>query len=203
MSSRSSFVLKRVKKSKSICARLRNRELYGDKIRSITEVPREVLTSNETEDESKNSTTDSNSGRKREEVILSAAHEQFIDILRILTDLSSQYSLENYLIADYDLLNDCMNGLDDVICTLQEEAGWLTAVRTLTSLSATTAIASHIYKPVYLYKIGELPDSYFAFAKRALGVFHFITGHNSNIARHFGSNKHFLKALFDLIPERR
>ena len=51
MSSKSSFALKRMRKSRSITQRLRNRQHYGDKIRSITEVPREILTSTE-DDES-------------------------------------------------------------------------------------------------------------------------------------------------------
>ena len=58
-------------------------------------------------------------------------------------------------------------------------------------------------KPIHHKKTEELPDAYFMFAKRGLGVFHFITGHNPNIARHFGNNKDFLKALFSLIPEKR
>ena len=74
------------------------------------------------------------------------AHQKFIDIIRLLTDLAEQYSLENYLTADYGILHDCTDGLDNAICDLQEESGWLTAVRTLTSLSCTSAIACHIYK---------------------------------------------------------
>ena len=74
------------------------------------------------------------------------AHQKFIDIIRLLTDLAEQYSLENYLTADYDILHECTDGLDNAICDLQEESGWLTAVRTLTSLSCTSAIACHIYK---------------------------------------------------------
>ena len=93
------------------------------------------------------------------------AHQKFIDIIRLLTDLAEQYSLENYLTADYDILHECTDGLDNAICDLQEESGWLTAVRTLTSLSCTSAIACHIYKPVHYNGIEKLPEIYFAFAK--------------------------------------
>lgn len=79
-------------------------------------------------------------------IIRKDAHQKFIDIIRLLTDLAEQYSLENYLTADYDILHECTDGLDNAICDLQEESGWLTAVRTLTSLSCTSAIACHIYK---------------------------------------------------------
>ena len=49
----------------------------------------------------------------------------------------------------------------------------------------------------------ELPFSYAAFCKRALGVFHFIACHEPNVARIYGENPYFLKALFTLIGERR
>ena len=102
------------------------------------------------------------------------AHQKFIDIIRLLTDLAEQYSLENYLTADYDILHECTDGLDNAICDLQEESGWLTAVRTLTSLSCTSAIACHIYKPVHYNGIEKLPEIYFAFAKASF-QYRFLT----------------------------
>ena len=100
-------------------------------------------------------------------------------------------------------MHDTIDSLDHVILRLQEETGWLSAVRVLTSLSCTQSITTHIYLPQVNQDLSELPLAYCGFCKRALGVFHFIACHEPNIARLYGENPYFLRALFNLIADRR
>ena len=76
----SSLRQERTKKVKNLTRRLRNRQIWGDKICSISEVPREVLNSVGDEDEK--------SDKSRPSAPMSADQTQFIEIIRLLTDLA-------------------------------------------------------------------------------------------------------------------
>jgi len=77
--------VERNRKVKNITRRIQNRQIFGDKIQSITEIPREVLESVGTDD--------ADTGPSE---IESETHLQFIEIIRLLTDLSQQYQTEDY-----------------------------------------------------------------------------------------------------------
>lgn len=76
----------RKKKVKNLTRRIKHRQLYGDKIQSISEVPREILNS------SGNDEVDDKGASETE----SDTHLQFIEIIRLLTELSKQYQTEDY-----------------------------------------------------------------------------------------------------------
>ena len=78
---------KRNKKVKNLVKRIRNRQIYGDAIHSISEVPREVLESVGNESDTENSTVQNQ---------FSDTHLQFIEIIRLLSDLAQQYQTEEY-----------------------------------------------------------------------------------------------------------
>ena len=183
---------------RNIVLQIRERACYGDKFR-ISNVPKAALTG--TPDDGVEDEEESHLIHPQQKFI-SARHAQLVEILSVLISLSDHYQVSNYENADYELLYDAVDNLDRVILELQDEAGWLVAVRSLTSLTSTKSIVNHVYLPIVHGDVEQLPELFFGFAKRALGVFHFIACHNPSVAATFGDNRFFLKSLFTLLGKR-
>ncbi|CAG5098680.1 Oidioi.mRNA.OKI2018_I69.XSR.g15883.t1.cds [Oikopleura dioica] len=125
---------------RNIVHQIRERACYGDKFR-ISNVPKAALTG--TPDDG---VEDEEEGHliHPQQKFISARHAQLVEILSVLSSLSDHYQVSNYENADYELLYDAVDNLDRVILELQDEAGWLVAVRSLTSLTSTKSIVNHL-----------------------------------------------------------